>query len=93
MQKIFSARLDEAVLNELERATQKLRLSKRAFLEDAIREHAAALLEAEDGDVWAETLGAWRRREQPETTIRRARRAFRETFSRRHRRSDARVHR
>ena len=22
-----------------------------------------------DGDIWADTLGAWRRREQPETTI------------------------
>lgn len=94
MQKIFSARIDEAVLHELERVTRQRGISKRQFLEEAIREHAAELTAPGDSDVWAETLGAWRRREQPETTIRRARQAFRRTFSRRHdRRTDARVRR
>ena len=84
MQKMFSARIDEAVLNELERVTRQRGISKRQFLEDAIREYAAEMSTQGDGDIWADTLGAWRRREQPETTIRRARQAFRRTFSRHH---------
>lgn len=84
MQKIFSARLDEAALDELDRVTRKLRISKRQFLEDAIHERARALAGDAADDVWADTLGAWRRDEAPETTIRRARRAFRRTFVRRH---------
>ena len=94
MQKIFSARIDEAVLNELERVTRQRGVSKRQFLEDAIRAHATELSEPGDRDIWAATLGAWRRREQPETTIRHARQAFRRTFSRHHgERTDARVRR
>ena len=94
MQKIFSARIDEAVLNELERVTRQLGISKRQFLEEAIREHAAELSAQGDRDIWADTLGAWRRRERPETTIRRARQAFRRTFSRHHdNRTDARLRR
>ena len=37
MQKIFSTRLDEATLNEMERVTRKLGMSKRQFLEEAIQ--------------------------------------------------------
>jgi hypothetical protein len=93
MQKIFSTRLDEATLNEMERVTRKLGMSKRQFLEEAIQLRVERLSRDEHGDVWGETLGAWQRRESGATTIRRARRAFRHTFERRHRASDARVHR
>lgn len=92
MQKIFSARLDEAVLDELDRVTRKLRISKRQFLEDAIHQHAEALAGDAQGDVWSETAGAWRRSESPVTTIRRARQAFRRSFGRHHS-SDARLRR
>jgi len=93
MQKIFSTRLEEAILNEMERATRKLGISKRQFLEEAIQLRVERLSRDEEGDVWSETLGAWQRREPGATTIRRARRAFRHTFERHHRASDARVHR
>ena len=76
MQKIFSTRLDEATLNEMDRVTRKLGLSKREFLE-----------------VWAETLGAWQRRESGATTIRQARQTFRRSFGRHHGPADAPVHR
>ena len=93
MQKIFSTRLDEATLNEMERATRKLGISKRQFLEEAIQLRAERLNRDTDGDVWAETLGAWRRPEPAETTIRRARQVFRRTFTRHRRAGHARVHR
>ena len=37
MQKMFSTRLEEATLNEMERATRRLGISKRQFLEEAIQ--------------------------------------------------------
>ncbi len=91
MQKVFSTRLDEATLNEMERVTRKLGMSKRQFLEEAIQLRVERLNLAEQGDVWGETLGAWQRRESGATTIRRARAAFRHTFARRHGAGHARV--
>jgi len=91
MQKIFSTRLDEAVIDEMNRATRKLGMSKRQFLEEAIHLRVARLGQDEETDVWAETSGAWQRSEPAAATMRRARRAFRQGFERRHR--DARVRR
>ncbi len=85
MDRIFSTRLDEGTLDELSRVTRKLGISKRQFLQDAIRLRAQQLSRRDDDDVWAETLGAWRRREGARSTIRRARQAFRQSFERHHR--------
>jgi len=93
MQKVFSTRLDESVLDEMERVTRRLRITKRRFLEEAIHRQALQLSGQEGSDVWTETLGAWRRREKPETTIRRAREAFSAGFERQHRSRDARLRR
>ena len=93
MQKIFSTRLEEATLEELNRATRRLHMSKRQFIEEAIQLRAEQVSRDDGSDVWSETLGAWRRSEPPETTIRRARQAFRQAFERRHRPRHARVRR
>jgi hypothetical protein len=93
MQKIFSTRLEEATLHELERATRKLGVSKRQFLEEAIRLRAQAAHHDSGRDVWSETLGAWQRRESPTATIQTARRVFRRAFRRHHDAAHARVRR
>ena len=82
MEKIFSARLDEAILDELDRVTRQLGMTKKQFLEEAIRLRAQQLSGEAKVDIWAETLGVWRRAEEAETTIRNARRAFRRSFGR-----------
>lgn len=92
MEKIFSARLDEAALDEMERVTRRLKMTKRKFLEEAIHLRAQQLGER-GADVWFETLGAWRRKERAETTIRKARREFRRTFLRHHGEKRARIRR
>ena len=86
MDKIFSTRLDEATLDELNRVTRRLGVTKRRFLEEAIRLRAQQSGAAGKADVWAETLGAWRRRESAPATIRRIRKRFRQSFQRHHRR-------
>ncbi len=84
MDKIFSARLDEAALDEMERVTRRLKITKRKFLEEAIHVRAEQLVGGHSDDVWSETLGAWKRRERPGTTIRKAREEFRRNFARHH---------
>jgi hypothetical protein len=79
--KVLSARLDEAVVAELGRMVRRLGMTEKQFLEEAIRLRSRQADNAENQDVWADTLGAWKRREKPETTIRKARRAFEESFS------------
>jgi hypothetical protein len=92
LERIFSARLDEAALDEMERVTRRLKMTKRKFLEEAIHLRARQL-DGGGADVWSETLGAWKRKERPETTIRRARREFRQSFARHRREEHARIRR
>ncbi len=82
MQKIFSARLDEALLNEMDRVTRRTGMTKRQFVEEAIRARARELSTPTGADVWDETRGAWKRREAPASTIRKARSAFRRSIER-----------
>ena len=84
MDKVFSTRLDEATLDELNRVTRRLGVTKRRFLEEAIRLRARQPDAAGDTDVWAETLGVWRRRATAPATIRRIRKQFRQSFQRHH---------
>ena len=85
MDKILSARLDETVVDELSRVTKQRGITKKQFLEEAIRAHAGHTEGGSTADVWTETCGAWQRRESPRTTIRLARTAFNATMTRHHR--------
>jgi predicted transcriptional regulator len=85
MDKVFSTRLDPRVVDELNRITKRLGMSKKRFLEEAIHLRGAAAGEKDARDVWAETCGAWKRRESPSNTTRRTRRAFEQSM-RRHQR-------
>jgi predicted transcriptional regulator len=82
--KALSIHLDETVVEELNRVSKHLGITKKQFLEEAIRQQASRAVEGERRDVWAETCGAWRRRESPRTTIRRARRTFEASVARHH---------
>jgi hypothetical protein len=85
LDKVVSARIDEAVVDEMERVTHQLGLTKKQFLEDAILGRARELSAKEMEDVWSATLGAWSRTEKAETTLRRGRKAFSDSFRRHHR--------
>ncbi len=91
MQKIFSTRLEEGVINELERVTRRKGMSKRQFLEQAICQYAKRLSKEDQSDIWSETRGAWRRREQAGVTARRARRHFQQAMERHHKKRNARL--
>jgi Ribbon-helix-helix protein, copG family len=84
--KALSIRLDETTVDALDRATKRLGISKRQFLEEAIRQQASRMTADDTFDVWAETCGVWKRREPPRATIRKARRAFEASMLRHHQR-------
>jgi len=93
MDKIFSTRIDEAAIDVLERLSRQLRISKKRFIEEAIRLRAQAVPEGAGNDVWAETAGAWNRAETAEATAENSRRRFRKAFGRHHEVKHARLHR
>lgn len=84
MDKVMSARLDEAVIDEMEKVGRRLKLTKKRFLEQAIKTQIALLSTAADTDIWAETSGIWKSPEKTEVILEKVRRPFRRTFSRHH---------
>lgn len=84
MDKIFSARLDESFLDEMDRIAHRLRMTKKEFLEGAIRLRVRELQAEYKTDIWRETLGAWKRDESPARTLERGKKAFRRSLNRRH---------
>ncbi len=85
MDKVISARLDESTVDDLERFSRRIGITKKQFLEEAIRLRAQQAGEQENADIWAETSGVWKRKETPEATVRAARKKFKEVFDRHHR--------
>ena len=78
MDKVFSVRVDEAVIRQIGALARQLCTSRRRVIEDAVRVYAAAIDEAGQSDVFERTSGAWRRRTPVDQTVEQARRAFRE---------------
>jgi hypothetical protein len=85
MDQVLSARLDGAVVLEVGRLARRLKTTKKAVLEQAIREYAARVAPDDDLDPLDVTCGAWARDEAPEATVQEARRRFRDSLARRRR--------
>ena len=84
MDKVISARLDESAVEAMDRAAKRLGITKKEFLESAIRLRVRDIERDEGIDVWEETSGAWSRDEPAEATRQEARRAFERSFRRHH---------
>jgi predicted transcriptional regulator len=83
MDKVFSARMDESVLRRIHDLAQRMGTSKKAVLENAVRAYAEQHDREQGTNVLKATFGAWRRKEKPEATVAKARRAFRRSMERR----------
>jgi hypothetical protein len=82
MDKIISARVDESVAYLIDSLAHELGTSKKRVIEDAVRVYSQHLGEEKAINVFAETSGAWRRKEKTETTVRHARESFRKAYRR-----------
>jgi len=69
MDKILSARLDEAAVQQLDALSHSLRITKKQLLEEMIFRKAREVAESSGEDVFSATSGTWKRREGVEKTI------------------------
>ena len=83
MDKVFSTRMDEAVIQTLDGLAATLRTSKKRIVEDAIRLYSESV-EARP-DSFEAAFGSWRRSESPEQLHRQMRAAFANSMRRRQR--------
>jgi hypothetical protein len=82
MDKIMSTRMDEAVIQRIRLLAKELGTSKKAIIENAVRNYAEKI-EAERGvDVLAQTFGSWKRDESAATTVTSIKNAMRKSQER-----------
>jgi len=80
--KVFSARVDESVIERIGSLARRLRTSKKRIIESAVQTYAARIDQEEKFDVFAHTCGAWRRKEPAGQIVEDARTAFRNAMER-----------
>ena len=85
MDKILSARVDEAVIQQVGLLARELKTSKKAVIEAAVRLYSEQIGLEKKIDVFENTCGAWKRSETPQESISKARSAFNESMERHHR--------
>ena len=83
MDKIFSARVDEAILLRIGDLAHQLHTTKKNIIEKAVEMYAAEVQKQKKSDVFQDTFGAWNRKERLSKTIENAREAFRSSMVRR----------
>ena len=84
MDKILSARVDESIIRRIGVLARQIGTTKKAVIEEAVRVYAEKVQSGE-ADVFDQTLGAWSRKESPDQTVAKVRKAFRGAMGR-HRR-------
>lgn len=82
MDKIFSARVDEAILNKISFLAQRLHISKKKVIEGAISLYANSIDSAGEINVFDQTSGVWERPESAEQTVAHAKNAFKKSLRR-----------
>lgn len=83
MDKILSARLDEAMVSRIGFLAQRLRTSKKRVIEEAIRLYAGQVEAEGEFDVFDRTFGAWKRKRKGARDIEAIRAAFHNSMTRR----------
>lgn len=83
MDRVFSARIDEATIHKVSLLARLLGTSRKAVVERAINELVDKIEEASLVAVLDHTHGTWRREESAEETVCNVRRAF-DADTRRH---------
>ena len=85
MDRILSARVDEAVILRIGALAEQLGTTRKAIIERAVESYAERVETERNTGVLEQTLGAWQREESPDETVENAREAFRDSM-RRHQR-------
>lgn len=82
MDKILSARVDEEVVQKINIIAHKLKTTKKSVIENAIQDYAEKIEKEEKIDLLELTLGAWKRDETPDETIKDIKNKFKQSMNR-----------
>lgn len=82
MDRILSARVDEATVRRIGALALQLGTTKKAVIEGAIQFYAEKIEKERNTDVLEQTLGAWQREESPDETVEKIRETFRRSMLR-----------
>ena len=82
MDKIFSARVQESVIQRIGALARRLHTSKKRIIENAVQSYADQIDRKDQFDVLEQTCGAWRRKESAATIVEEARKTFRKSMER-----------
>ena len=83
MEKIFSTRLDTAVLSRIADLSKRLQIPKKAVVEKAVDLLSDQVEKEMEKDVFDLTCGAWERDESAAELVRKSRNAFNAAVARR----------
>ncbi len=82
MDKILSARIDEATVRRIGTLARRLHTSKKKIIESALQMYASKIDEEQNLDVLDQTFGAWHRKESADELVDKSRKAFRRSMMR-----------
>ncbi len=83
MDKIFSTRIDDAIIRLLDELANRFRKTKKEIIEEAIEQYAEKKKDI-GFNILKETSGCWQGDEPIEETVKKARKQINEPFSRYH---------
>ena len=82
MDKIFSTRLDDDLVRQIDRFVRAKSITKKSLIEKALRAYFDQVGERMERDILECSFGLWKRDETAEETWTRARKTFNESFKR-----------
>ncbi len=82
MDKLFSTRLDEDLIRQIDRFVKERPISKKKLIELSVRNYLDQIGASNEHEIINWSFGAWKRKEKPQDTWSQARRAFNKGFSR-----------
>ena len=84
MDKILSARVDEAIIKQVGMLAIELKTTKKAIIEAAIKHYSEQQGIEKKINIFEKTCGAWKRDESTQKSISKARSAFNKSMKRHH---------
>ncbi|MGD9160647.1 MAG: hypothetical protein PVG39_19680 [Desulfobacteraceae bacterium] len=82
MDKIMSARVDESTVNQIGVLSKKLNITRKAVIENAIKNYAQQVECDKELDILKITCGSWKRKEPASETVRNIKKAMRNSQER-----------
>ncbi len=82
MEKNFSTRLDESVIQRIDYLSETLGTSKKSIIEKAVTFYSSQIEQEKNHNWLDQTCGAWDRDETPEETINSIRKSFHKSMTR-----------